>query len=137
MHPWPGRRRLLAALALAAAAPAVFPQSGERRVPVTLSGNAVQRFEDTITEFEIVSYVVPLRAGQSLQISLASSNASNCFDIHAPDAPKPIYIGSESGNTHLLHAKVSGEYQVKVFLLRFAARDGQSSQYTLELKLAD
>lgn len=135
--PQRARRRLLAALALAPMMPAALAQSGERKVPVTLDGSTAQRFDDTINEFEIVSYMVSLRQGQSVQISLASSNASNCFDIHAPNASKPVYVGSESGNEHVFRAPAAGEYQIKVFLLRFAARDGQSAQYTLELKLTE
>lgn len=131
------RRHLMTALAIALAtlaAPAALAQSGERRIPVTLQDGATQAFEDTIHEFEVVSYVVPLQQGQSLHVALASSNASNCFDIYAPDAPKPFYVGGDSGNTHQMQAVTSGKYIVKVFLLRFAARDGQTAQYTLELK---
>jgi hypothetical protein len=126
----------MALLALAALAPAAFPQEAERRVAVQLvEGDAPYRFEDSISDFEAVSYVVPLRQGQSLHVMLASSNASNCFDVYAPNAAKPLYVGSDSGNVHELQAKISGDYVVKVFLLRFAARDGQSARYTLELKV--
>ncbi len=130
------RRQLLLVIAATLVAPAAFPQNAERRVSVAFAeGNATRTFEDSISDFEAVTYVVPLRKGQSLRVMLATTNASNCFDIHAPGAVKPVYVGGDSGSTHQFQAQTSGEYLVKVFLLRLAARDGQTAQYTLELQL--
>ena len=112
-------------------------QQAERRVQVKPDATgAMQGFEDSISEFEAVAYVIPLRAGQSLHVQLASTNAANCFDIHAPDEPKPVFVGGESGNFHQLRAVKAGNHVVRVYLLRFAARDGQSARYTLELKVS-
>jgi hypothetical protein len=111
-------------------------QEAERRVRVALAeGNAALNFEDENRDFEAVSYVVPLRQRQWLHVLLATDNASNCFDIHAPGEPRPVYVGADSGNTCQLLAPTTGDYTVRVFLLRLAARDGQSARYTLELKL--
>jgi hypothetical protein len=130
------RRRLLIAIA-AVATSNVLPQESEYRVRVTFNeSSATRSFDDAIGGFEAVSYVVQLRQGQSLVVSLASNNISNSFDIYAPNESKPVYIGGDSGNFHRLLAKTSGDYRVKVFLLRLAARDNQSAHYTLELKLA-
>ncbi len=115
-------------------ATAVFPQDAERRVRVTFAeGKATRSFEDRISDFEAVSYVIPLRQGQSLHVVLATNNASNCFDIHAPNRPKPVYVGGDSGTDYKLLVQAPGDYIVRVFLLRLAARDGQSADYTLEL----
>jgi hypothetical protein len=127
---------LLLAIAATAAATMALPQDAERRVPVTLAGSTASSFEGSISDFEVVTYVVPLRQGQTLRVQLATNNASNCFDIHAPGTVKPIYVGGDSGSTHELHVQKSGDYQIKVFLLRLAARDGQMAQYTLELQIA-
>jgi hypothetical protein len=129
------RRRLIAAAA-AVTATTVFAQEAERRVRVTLeAGKPARSFQDRISDYEAVSYVIQLRQGQSLHVVLATNNASNCFDIHAPNTAKPIYVGAESGNDHKLLVTTPGEYMVRVFLLRLAARDGQSADYTLELTL--
>jgi hypothetical protein len=125
---------LLLWIAATIAAPAL-PQDAEVRVPVTFTAGAMQRsFEGAISDFEVMTYVVALRQGESLRIQLASNNASNCFDIHGPESAKPIYLGAESGSTHVHKVQKSGEYLVKVFLLRLAARDGQTAQYALELE---
>lgn len=124
------------ALACLAAAP-VFAQESGAPVRVTFDdGHVARRFEDAIDGFNEVSYVIGLREGQSLQVSLASNNISNCFDIYAPGATKPFYLGGESGSSHQLRATTAGDYVVRVFLLRLAARDNQYAQYTLELTLS-
>jgi hypothetical protein len=130
------RRQLLLALVAMSAAGAASSQDAERRVPVSFAEGTARSFEDSISDFQVVTYVVPLRKGQTLAVLLASNNASNCFDIHVPDVAKPVYVGSESGSSHQFQALVAGEHLVKVFLLRLAARDGQTAHYTLELKLA-
>lgn len=141
MNPWKlliSRRQLLVASVAGTVATASFPQSADRRIPVILGhGNAAASFEASISDFEADAYVVPLRQGQSLEVLLATNNASNCFDIHAPGNPKPVYVGADSGNTHRLPVQTSGDHVIRVFLLRLAARDGQSARYTLELKLTE
>jgi hypothetical protein len=129
------RRRLLAAAAAVATSTA-FSQEAERRVQVVLEAGNLRSFEDRISDFEAVSYVMQLGQRQSLHVVLATNNASNCFDIHAPDKPKPVYVGGDSGNDCKLQVQKAGEYVVRVFLLRLAARDGQSADYTLELTLS-
>jgi hypothetical protein len=129
------RRHFLAAMLTALALPALAAD-GERRVPVSLEAGVARSFDDEISDYEVVVYVVPLRQGQVLQVALTSSNASNCFDIYAPGADKPAYVGSESGSRARWTAAAGGDYLVKVYLLRLAARDGQMAHYALELKLA-
>lgn len=129
--------RLAAAIAAVSLPLAATSQDAERRVMVaTQVDGKPQVFEDSISEYEVVSYVVPLKEGQTLQAVLASSNAANCFDIHAPGAAKPFFVGAESGNSHRLTAASSGNYVIRVFLLRFAARDGQTARFALELTIA-
>lgn len=100
-------------------------------------GHAARSLVDSIAGFERVHYVVSARAGQLLTVSLASSNLSNTFDISAAAAPKPFFVGGDAGNTHSFRIQASGDYIIDVHLLRFAARDYQSAQYTLSVALAE
>lgn len=133
----PRRRLLAAATSTTLFGAAALAQSSERRVVVTFDSQGRARFDDTLSEFEVVAYAVTLRSGQSLELDLASSNTFNCFDIHAPGVTKPVYVGADGGNRHVHVARVPGEHLVKVYLLRLAARDGQSANYTLALGLKD
>ena len=127
-------RRDLFTAAFGLAVTPVLAQSLERRVEVLLGElGSARSFEDGISEYEAVVYVLSLREGQACRIALASNNAANCFDVYAPGAPKSVFTGSESGNDHTLIARIAGEHLVRVFLLRFAARDGQAVRFTLEL----
>jgi hypothetical protein len=100
-------------------------------------GQASRSVVDAIAGFERVHYVVSAHEGQTLTVNLASSNLSNTFDISAPAAPKPFFVGGDAGNTHSFRVPASGDYIIDVHLLRFAARDYQSAQYTLNVALAD
>lgn len=131
----PSRRQVIVAVLATAAVP-LLAQDAERRVQVAVDPPQKHSFTDTITEYESVLYAVQMRVGDTLRVELASSNAANCFDIHAPGTAKPVYVGADSGNTHDYVARTEGEHVVRVYLLRFAARDGQSAQFTLELEPA-
>ena len=48
-----------------------------------------------------------------------------------------IFVGGDAGNTHSFRVPASGDYIIDVHLLRFAARDYQSAQYTLSVALAE
>ena len=126
------------AVALAVFMPAACPQEFDAGIRVSFDELHTQRsFEDSLGGFEEVVYIVPLRQGQALRVSLSSSNISNCFDIYAPEETKPVFVGGDSGNTYRLLARTTGEYRVKVYLLRLAARDDQSARYTLELEQSE
>jgi hypothetical protein len=129
------RRALLLASAGALVTHRARAQDVEQRIAVQLEPGHARHFDGAITDFEALNYAVPLAAGQSLQVSLATNHAANCFDIHAPGIEKPVYVGADSGAAHRLVAAITGTYVVRVFLLRFAARDGQSARFSLELKL--
>ena len=129
-------RRSLSFIAACALVLPVAAEAAERNVPVSLQPDGkMLTFRDSISEYDAISYAVPLQKGQALQVTLASSNAASCFDIHAPGEAKPFFVGADSGNSHRLHVPSSGTYVIRVFLLRFAARDGHSAEYALELTL--
>jgi hypothetical protein len=129
------RFRHLLVLLLAAVAPLAVAQDAIRSEPVTLTAGEPRVITDTLGGFETVLYKIPLRSAESLSVALASSNLSNCFEIFAPGTAKPFYLSELHGNRHDFRATAAGEYTVKVFLLRLAARDYQFAQYDLTLTL--
>ncbi len=114
---------------------AVYAQNAFHRIHVGFKAEAPELvFSEYIGGFEYVEYVLPLKLGESIELSLSTDNLSNCFDIYAPGADKPFFAGGEGGNQHRFTAKVDGEFIVKVYLLRLAARDYQSASYTLTME---
>jgi hypothetical protein len=126
------------AVALMLVAGSSLAQNAVRSERVTLDAVTPQRtLADAIAGFERVQYLVSARAGQLLTVDLATSNLSSTFDITAPAAAKPFFLGGDSGNSHSFRVPATGDYVIDVYLLRYAARDYQSAQYTLSVTLAE
>ena len=78
-----------------------------------------------------VDYLVHAAAGQTLSVSLKVSNRSNYFNVLPPgSADVAMYVGQDGGPyTGMLPA--DGDYTVRVYLMRNAARRNEASNYTL------
>ncbi len=88
--------------------------------------------QGTITGYQSVTYLVDLRAGQMLDVDMRTSNRSSYFNITAPRANTALFVGSDSaGNGYRGRTTVSGTYRIDVYIMRNAARRGESARYTL------
>ena len=78
-----------------------------------------------------VDYVVRAAAGQTLSVTLKGSNRSNYFNVLPPgSADVAMYVGQDGGPyTGMLPA--DGDYKVRVYLMRSAARRNEVSNYEL------
>ncbi|MNY67265.1 hypothetical protein D3C86_2048180 [compost metagenome] len=80
-----------------------------------------------------MTYLIDLRAGQSLNVAMRTSNRSSYFNVTAPGANEALFIGSTSGNRYQGRTTASGTYKVEVYLMRNAARRGERANYTLDV----
>lgn len=88
--------------------------------------------QGAITGYQSVTYLVDLRAGQMLDVDMRTSNRSSYFNITAPGANTALFVGSDSaGNGYRGRTTVSGAYRIDVYIMRNAARRGESARYTL------
>ena len=85
---------------------------------------------------EYVDYLLNAGAGQTLSVSLKASNRQNYFNVLPPRSQAAMFIGSTSGTTFTGMLPVEGDYTVRVYLMRAAARRNESSRYTLSVSLA-
>jgi len=77
-----------------------------------------------------VDYLVRAHAGQTLSVTLEESNAQNYFNVLPPDTDVAMFVGSDGSDfTRVL--PVDGDYTIRVYLMRPAARRNESSDYTL------
>jgi hypothetical protein len=78
-----------------------------------------------------VDYVVRAAAGQTLTVRLRTSNAQNFFNVLPPGSTgSAMFVGvADDDYSGMLPA--DGDYVVRVYLMRPAARRGESSHYTL------
>lgn len=86
---------------------------------------------------ETVDYRVRAKAGQLLAVNLESSHSSCCFNLMAPGADTAMFIGSTSGDSCSALIQRDGAYTIRVYLMRSAARRGETAKYTLRVALLD
>ena len=80
-----------------------------------------------------VDYVVGARAGQTMSVSLKPGNPSNYFNVLPPGSDTALFVGSSSGNTYSGRLPANGDYRVRVYLMRNAARRNEAANYTLTI----
>ncbi len=86
---------------------------------------------------ETVDYLLNAREGQAANISMATSNTSTYFNILAPGQTEiAFFVGSTSGNQFEGRLPASGDYRIRVYLMRNAARRGETAEYRLEMIVA-
>lgn len=93
--------------------------------------------EDSITGYESVDYLLGARAGQSMTVSMATNNRFNYFNILPPgETQVSVFTGSTSGNQFEGVLEQSGDYKVRVYLMRNAARRNETANYRLEMMIS-
>ena len=83
-----------------------------------------------------IDYLLGARQGQSMNVSMASDNGANYFNIIAPGkADEAMFVGSSSGNQFEGRLPANGDYKVRVYLMRSAARRDEIANYRLEMSI--
>lgn len=97
------------------------------------AGTSGTTINSKVKGYDSVQYSLGVRAGQKMSVQLDSSNASLYFNITAPGASEALYIGSIDGNATTVTIPSSGNYVIDVYLMRNAARRGETATYSLTL----
>ncbi|RZM75414.1 MliC family protein [Leptolyngbya iicbica] len=101
------------------------------------SGATSATVEDRIVGYDSVDYVLNAQAGQYANISMATDNGANYFNILPPGSnDEAIFVGSTSGNQYEGTLPASGDYKIRVYLMRSAARRDEAANYRLEMVVA-
>ncbi len=88
-----------------------------------------------ISGYEIVDYRLRARAGQALAVSFEPTNRSAYFNVLPPEADEALFVGSISGNRFEAKLPADGEYTLRVYLMRNAARRNETAEYQLAVGL--
>ncbi|TPW25797.1 SH3 domain-containing protein [Pararhizobium mangrovi] len=91
----------------------------------------------TIKGYQTVDYLLEARAGQTMTVRLDISNSAGYFNVVPPGSETAIHIGSTSGNSFTGRLPTDGDYSIRVYLMRSAARRGESGRYTLHVGISD
>jgi uncharacterized protein YraI len=124
-----------ASLLVLAPATLSWAQTIETR-PLDLGGVGESRIvEDTITGNEIVDFQLKGERSQILSVDLMTSNDANYFNVLPSGTQEAIFIGSTQGTVADVPLPESGTYVIRVYLMRSAARRGESANYSLGVGL--
>jgi hypothetical protein len=128
---------VIAAACLGLAGTPVWAADGIRETAVQFAkGKSSATLKDKIKGDESVDYRLGATAGQTMTVTLKPSNRSTYFNVMAPGEDSAIFIGSSEGNKFSGKLPKSGDYVVRVYLMRNAARRNETSSYSIEFKIA-
>lgn len=92
------------------------------------SGTTIQ---GRIDGSQIADYILGARAGQVMTVDFSPTNPSAYFNVMRGADPAAIFIGSTSGNSFSGALPGDGDYRIRVYLMRSAARRNEVSDFTL------
>ena len=97
-------------------------------------GTTSKTIEGSITGYGGVDYLLNVREGQYMNISMATRHGATYFNIMEPgEQYEAIYNGSIGGNQFESTAAKSGDYTIRVYMMRSAARRNETADFRLEM----
>jgi hypothetical protein len=126
-------RNFLMACALFAASPWALAESAIESRPVQFAkGASSATLKGTLKGYQIIDYKLGARAGQTMNVTLKTSNGANYFNVLPPGSSDvAVFVGSTSGNDWSGQLAADGEYTIRVYLMRSAARRNETASYML------
>lgn len=85
---------------------------------------------------ESADYRLQAKAGQTMIVSLTTDSGANSFNVLPPGSDAAIGRGDTSGNAWEGTLPVDGEYTVRVYQMRSAARRNETANYTLTVGIS-
>ena len=82
-----------------------------------------------------VDYVLGAKAGQRMTVDLHTDNPQAYFNLLPPGTDEAIFVGSSAGNRFTGTLPADGNYRIRVYLMRAAARRGETANYRLGIKI--
>ncbi|MEW9805727.1 SH3 domain-containing protein [Mesorhizobium sp. ZMM04-5] len=129
------QRSILLSLFLLVAGTSAYAQDiTEKRVhfPAGQSGTTLQ---GSIKGYEIVDYLLGASAGQRMTIDYETSNLASYFNLLPANSETAIYNASINGNSFDGILPANGDYRIRVYLMRSAARRNETARYTLSVAI--
>lgn len=97
-------------------------------------GSSSSVVKGKIKGYAIVDYVLSARKGQYMKVSMATDNNANYFNIMAPGEKEVgFFNGSINQNQYEGILSADGEYKIRVYQMRSAARRNEVANYSLEI----
>jgi hypothetical protein len=82
-----------------------------------------------------VDYLLGAKAGQRMSVTLRTDHPQLYFNVLPPGSEEALFVGSSSGGTFEDELPRSGDYRIRVYLMRAAARRDESASYRLNIRI--
>ncbi|MBV2262427.1 MAG: hypothetical protein KUL79_02575 [Thauera sp.] len=100
-------------------------------------GTSSATIEGSIKGGQTIDYTLRARAGQTMSVMLATKHGANYFNVLPPGSnDEALFVGSSGGNEWTGALPADGEYKVRVYLMRSAARRNEAANYILKVGIA-
>lgn len=99
-------------------------------------GSSSAVIEASIKGYQTVDYVLGARAGQHMNVSLATKHGATYFNILAPGQNEvAMFNGSINDDQYEGSLPATGDYKIRVYMMRSAARRKEVADYRLEMSI--
>lgn len=110
--------------------------AGDRSETVKFApGTSSATKRGTVKGYDTVTYKLKAGEGQVMQVLFSPSNRFCYFTARAPGEDGLAFDGTMSGNEFSANLDASGVYRFDVFLMRNAARRGETCKYTISFEV--
>jgi hypothetical protein len=101
------------------------------------AGKSATTISSSVKGNQTIDYKVNAKDGQVMKVTMKSNINANYFNVLAPgSADEAIYTGQIDGNNKFEGTiSLSGEYTIRVYLMRSAARNNTKANFTLTVSL--
>jgi hypothetical protein len=123
---------LLPALALF---PALAVAEDARKVQRVSFKNGSATISGAIKGYAMADYVFPVGAGEPIKVSMKTKALSTYFNVSAPGSEEAVFTDGWSDRPYSGVANSSGDYTVRVYMMRNAARRGLTANYALTINV--
>jgi hypothetical protein len=123
------------AVAIAASMTMVSAQNGRQERVSFTAGTSSATLDGSIAGDEMVDYVLGARRGQTMSVTLKTSNDGNYFNVLPPGSQAAIAIGSTVGHEWTGDLPADGDYTIRIYLMPSAARRNEKATYTLSVSI--
>lgn len=136
---YPTIHRILAIGCLALSGSVVADEVRTERVQFA-RGSDHAKLSGRITGRDSIVYKLGARDGQFLKVLFRSANNSANFNIYVPGkgpGDEALYVSDTGGRSYYGQLYKDGDHSISVFLNRNAARQGQSADFEIEVRITN
>lgn len=120
------------AVCLASLAPMTVAADIQTKPLQFAKGSSAATIKGSLKGEQTIDYTLRAKAGQTMSVKLATSKGANYFNVLPPGSnDEALFVGSSGGYEWTGALPADGEYKVRVYLMRSAARRNETANYTL------